>query len=188
MSGSSRTRRDFLTGKAALEAMLLEGELDCLLSVDEPPAFRKGQVHRLFPDFGAEERAQFQRTGLYPIPDLPKNTQVRLYFAAVRSGSSNSNGRYRLANGWGGGRLSQLLNLHGDIVVVLPLGSRDKTVKLPFAARYTVRLDVQSTRSQRVHRTWPAEIEVRSEVAGEQVLDLTRPAAEIAAAANRVGK
>ncbi len=54
-------------GKAALEAMLLKGELDCLLSVDEPAAFRKGQVHRLFPDFGAEERAQFQRTGLYPI-------------------------------------------------------------------------------------------------------------------------
>ncbi|MCZ6844246.1 MAG: ABC transporter substrate-binding protein, partial [SAR324 cluster bacterium] len=54
-------------GKAALEAMLLAGDLDCLLSVDEPPAFRKGQLHRLFPEFGAEERAQFQRTGLYPI-------------------------------------------------------------------------------------------------------------------------
>jgi len=40
---------------------------DCLLSVEEPPAFRKGQVHRLFPDFGAAERAHFQRTGLYPI-------------------------------------------------------------------------------------------------------------------------
>jgi 4,5-dihydroxyphthalate decarboxylase len=54
-------------GKAALEAMLLAGELDCLLSVDEPPAFRTGQVHRLFPDYGAEERAHFRRTGLYPI-------------------------------------------------------------------------------------------------------------------------
>lgn len=54
-------------GKSALEEMLLEGELDCLLSVDEPPAFGKGRLHRLFPDFGAEERAQFQRTGLYPI-------------------------------------------------------------------------------------------------------------------------
>ncbi len=54
-------------GQAALEAMLLGGELDCLFSVHEPRAFREGRLHRLFPDFGAAERAEFQRAGLYPI-------------------------------------------------------------------------------------------------------------------------
>lgn len=54
-------------GPAALEAMLVAGELDCLLSVGEPAAFRAGQVRRLFPDFGAAEKAHYRRTGIHPI-------------------------------------------------------------------------------------------------------------------------
>lgn len=54
-------------GQAALERMLLADELDCLFSVDEPAAFATGGVRRLFPDFGAAERAHHERTGILPI-------------------------------------------------------------------------------------------------------------------------
>lgn len=54
-------------GQAGLEAMLPAGELDCLFSVDEPAAFAEGRVRRLFPDFGAAERAHWERTRILPI-------------------------------------------------------------------------------------------------------------------------
>jgi len=58
---------NIVEGRAALESMLEEGNLDVLFSVHEPAAFREGRLHRLFPDFGAAERERFDRTGLYPI-------------------------------------------------------------------------------------------------------------------------
>ena len=54
-------------GRAGLERMLLDGELDCLFSVDEPAAFKEGRIRRLFPEFAATEREHYRRTGIFPI-------------------------------------------------------------------------------------------------------------------------
>lgn len=56
-----------VAGAAALERMLLEGELDCLISGRPPAAYAAGRLRRLFPDFGAEEQAYYARTGVFPI-------------------------------------------------------------------------------------------------------------------------
>jgi 4,5-dihydroxyphthalate decarboxylase len=52
---------------AALEAMAVAGEIDCLISGRTPVAFEQGKLRRLFPDFGAEEKAYYERTRVFPI-------------------------------------------------------------------------------------------------------------------------
>lgn len=52
---------------AALEKMAAAGEIDCLISGRTPAAFAAGRLRRLFPDFGAEEKAYFARTRVFPI-------------------------------------------------------------------------------------------------------------------------
>lgn len=52
-----------------LDQMLAEGELPAMITPDIPPVFLKGdpRVARLFPDYQAEERAYFGKTGIFPI-------------------------------------------------------------------------------------------------------------------------
>jgi len=52
---------------ATLETMAVAGEIDCLLSGRTPSAFGNGRLRRLFPDFGAEEQAYYERTRIFPI-------------------------------------------------------------------------------------------------------------------------
>lgn len=49
--------------------LLVDGEVDALFHAAEPRAFIEGNpiVGRLFPDFGATERAYYRRTGIFPI-------------------------------------------------------------------------------------------------------------------------
>ena len=54
-------------GAAALERMAVAGELDCLVSGRTPAAFAHGRLRRLFPDFGAEEKAYYAKTRVFPI-------------------------------------------------------------------------------------------------------------------------
>lgn len=57
-----------IVGSAAgLEKMAVAGEIDCLLSGRTPAAFADGRLRRLFPDFGAEEKAYYERTRIFPI-------------------------------------------------------------------------------------------------------------------------
>src|SRR5262249_32941750 len=51
------------------DKMLLDGDLDAILSPDLPVSFLKGdkRIARLFADNKAEEIAYFQRTGIFPI-------------------------------------------------------------------------------------------------------------------------
>jgi 4,5-dihydroxyphthalate decarboxylase len=73
--------------------MLLDGDLDALISAAVPTPFTKGdpRIHRLFPDYRVREEDYYRRTGIRPImhgvvvrrelvsrlPDLPR----RLYDA-----------------------------------------------------------------------------------------------------------
>jgi 4,5-dihydroxyphthalate decarboxylase len=52
-----------------LSAMLAEGRLDALVSARAPSCFLRGaaNVARLFPDYRADERAYFRKSGLFPI-------------------------------------------------------------------------------------------------------------------------
>ena len=52
-----------------LEKMLLEGELDVLISPDLIESLRRGdpRVARLFPNYKAEEIAYYRKTGIFPI-------------------------------------------------------------------------------------------------------------------------
>jgi 4,5-dihydroxyphthalate decarboxylase len=54
-------------GAAALERMAAEGGLDCLISGRTPRAFLEGRLRRLFPEFGAEEKAYFAASRVFPI-------------------------------------------------------------------------------------------------------------------------
>lgn len=56
-----------VNGMAALEKMAVAGEIDCLLSGRTPAAYADGRLRRLFPDFGAEEKAFYARTRVFPI-------------------------------------------------------------------------------------------------------------------------
>lgn len=55
-----------------LSGMLLEGELDAIISAHAPAPFLQGaaNVGRLWPDFRAAEEDYFKRTGLFPIMHL----------------------------------------------------------------------------------------------------------------------
>jgi 4,5-dihydroxyphthalate decarboxylase len=52
-----------------LSDMLDSGEIDALYTAEMPTTFveRSPNVRRLFPDYEAEERAYFERTGVFPI-------------------------------------------------------------------------------------------------------------------------
>lgn len=54
---------------ATLDAALLAGEIDAILSPAPPRSFTEGNplVRRLFPDSAAAERAYFQSSGFFPI-------------------------------------------------------------------------------------------------------------------------
>jgi 4,5-dihydroxyphthalate decarboxylase len=56
-------------GSGELEPMLLSGDLDALLLIEEIPAdlLAAPQVARLFPDYPSVEREFFQRTRIYPM-------------------------------------------------------------------------------------------------------------------------
>lgn len=58
-----------LTGAQSLNAMLLEGALDAIVSPRVPAAFLAGdpRVVRLFPDLRAAEVAFYRKTGFFPI-------------------------------------------------------------------------------------------------------------------------
>lgn len=62
-------RLDFLPPGQTLEQMLLEGELDALMSIYLPEIFLQGspRIKRLFPEFKKVEQAYYQRTGIFPI-------------------------------------------------------------------------------------------------------------------------
>lgn len=49
--------------------MLERGEIDFLMTANNPLSFRRGspKVRRLFPDYAAAEKDYFRRTGIYPI-------------------------------------------------------------------------------------------------------------------------
>jgi 4,5-dihydroxyphthalate decarboxylase len=53
----------------SLSALLVEGELDAVISARRPSCFVNGhpQVRRLFPDYRAAERDYFRATGIFPI-------------------------------------------------------------------------------------------------------------------------
>lgn len=59
-------------GDETLGAMLEQGELDALISVDVPRGLLTGStaIRRLFPDYPAVERDWYRRTGIYPIAHL----------------------------------------------------------------------------------------------------------------------
>lgn len=50
-----------------LSAMLVDGEIDALVSPRVPQAFGAASVARLFPDYRAAEEDYFKRTGFFPI-------------------------------------------------------------------------------------------------------------------------
>jgi 4,5-dihydroxyphthalate decarboxylase len=53
----------------SLNAMLLEGEIDVILSARQPEAYTRGdpRVSRLYPDYRKEEEAHFRATGIFPV-------------------------------------------------------------------------------------------------------------------------
>jgi 4,5-dihydroxyphthalate decarboxylase len=53
----------------SLNDMLLEGELDAIMTAHPPPAFEQGdeRVARLIPDYYEVERAYWEKTGILPI-------------------------------------------------------------------------------------------------------------------------
>lgn len=52
-----------------ISTLLLEGEVDAIMSPTPPPEYRRGdpEIRRLFPDARAESAAYFRNTGIYPI-------------------------------------------------------------------------------------------------------------------------
>ena len=56
----------------SLTQMLLDGEIDAILSArpPEPPAGQAAEIVRLFADFESAERAHFTATGIFPIMHL----------------------------------------------------------------------------------------------------------------------
>ena len=59
-------------GEQTLGAMLENGEIDALISVDVPRAVLQGStaVRRLFPDYETVEQDWFHRTGIYPAAHI----------------------------------------------------------------------------------------------------------------------
>src|SRR5262249_18428076 len=61
--------RDGLAGDELLNQLLLEGEIDAVISPNVLPAItaRDPRVRRLFADYKAEEQTYFKQTGIFPI-------------------------------------------------------------------------------------------------------------------------
>ncbi|MDX1486147.1 MAG: ABC transporter substrate-binding protein, partial [Alphaproteobacteria bacterium] len=57
---------------ATLQEMLADGDIDALISPRSPACFDAGHpdIRRLFPDYVEQEKAYFQRTGIFPIMHL----------------------------------------------------------------------------------------------------------------------
>lgn len=55
-----------------IDAMLLSGELDCVIEPNVLPSIsrRDPRVRRLFPDFKTEEQRYFKETGIFPISHM----------------------------------------------------------------------------------------------------------------------
>ena len=53
--------------RATTSAEIPAGGIDCLISGRTPSAYANARLRRLFPDFGAEEKAYFARTRVFPI-------------------------------------------------------------------------------------------------------------------------
>ena len=62
-------RFDTIGPDQTLDAMLVSGEIDALISARTPPSFEAGppKVKRLFPDYRAAERAYYAKTRVFPI-------------------------------------------------------------------------------------------------------------------------
>ena len=58
---------EIVGGAKALERLAVEGGLGCLISGRTPAAFAEGRLRRLFTDFGAEEKAYFAASRVFPI-------------------------------------------------------------------------------------------------------------------------
>jgi 4,5-dihydroxyphthalate decarboxylase len=56
----------------SLDAMLVRGELDALMTPDAPPSIQRGapEVERLFAHYRAADQEYFRRTGVFPISHL----------------------------------------------------------------------------------------------------------------------
>jgi 4,5-dihydroxyphthalate decarboxylase len=61
-----------LSRGADVDAMLLSGELDCVIEPNVLPSIsrRDPRVRRLFPDFKSEEQKYFRDTGIFPISHM----------------------------------------------------------------------------------------------------------------------
>ena len=52
----------------SLDDLLVEGRIDAIIGANRAPSLGKNpDIVRLFPDYGAEERAYYKRTGVQPI-------------------------------------------------------------------------------------------------------------------------
>lgn len=83
----------------SLDAMMERGELDAILTLRAPKAFREGRMRRLFPDYVATEKDYFARTRRFPVmhivvlrrdlvdadPSLPR----KLYDAFLKAKNAN---------------------------------------------------------------------------------------------------
>jgi 4,5-dihydroxyphthalate decarboxylase len=63
---------ELLPKGANVDAMLLSGELDCVIDPNVVPSISKRdpRVRRLFPDFKTEEQKYFKDTGIFPISHM----------------------------------------------------------------------------------------------------------------------
>ena len=63
---------ELLPKGADVDAMLLSGELDCVIDPNVLPSISKRdpRVRRLFPDFKTEEQKYFKDTGIFPISHM----------------------------------------------------------------------------------------------------------------------
>jgi len=92
-----------------LSQMLVDGELDAVMSHEPPRAFSEphGPIVRLVPDYRQAEREYFRRTGLYPVQhiivmkrdvfDRDPQIAAHLYAALERSKTTWQRGRRELA-------------------------------------------------------------------------------------------
>lgn len=60
-------RLSTLSGDQTLDAMLMSGELDAIISPRVPESFAKGQSRRLFEDVKAAEVSYFLQSGFFPL-------------------------------------------------------------------------------------------------------------------------
>ena len=90
-----------LPHEKSVEKMLAEGELDAVLHSDliKPMLAKDPRVARLFPDYVAEEKSFFRKTGIFPImhvmgldPELVESINVNLGATDVDSPTASAAG------------------------------------------------------------------------------------------------